>query len=163
MKWYENTLTKYRKELIQAGSASFVISLAYLLCMHFLGHSFVWKNISPIDQPSILVRVFYSALVFILPGRWLLDAGFYKTLYDVIARKLGMKWLYDPSKYVLWTSMIVLMYFVVKYIVDVINAVISFFYNIFNLILYLSPSIGVFLVLSIMGTYGLIRLKKVKI
>lgn len=152
--WNKKALKEHRKEIIYSAVSSFVISLGYLIWSHFQGSVFMWQSISPIEQPSILVRVFYSALAFAVPGYLLYVAGFYKFLHNVIVRGLRDRQLYRGIKAVIWLGLIFLMYEVFGVIVSIANAVISFFYNIFNLVLYISPGIGIFLILTIVGTYG---------
>ncbi len=153
--WNKKALKEHRKEIIYSAASSFVISLGYLIWSHFQGSVFMWQSISPIEQPSILVRVFYSALAFAVPGYLLYVAGFYKFLHNVIVRGLRDRQLYRGIKGVIWMGLIFLMYEVFGVIVSIANVVISFFYNIFNLVLYISPGIGIFLILTILGTYGL--------
>jgi hypothetical protein len=151
----KRVLKEHRKEIIYSAASSFVISLGYLIWSHFQGSVFIWQSISPIEQPSIFVRAFYSALAFAVPGYLLYIAGFYKFLHNVIVKGLNDWQLYRGIKALIWIGLIFLMYEVFAVIVHIANAVISFFYNIFNLVLYLSPGIGIFLILTVIGTYGL--------
>jgi hypothetical protein len=66
--WHTKVLKEHRKEIIYSAASSFVVSLGYLIWSYAQGSVFVWQSISPIEQPSILVRVFYSALAFAVPG-----------------------------------------------------------------------------------------------
>jgi len=160
MIWYKKVLKENKKEISYSAALSFVISLGYLLWSHWHGVSFEWRSINPIDQPSIFVRAFYSALAFALPGYLLYIAGFYKYLHKVIVRGLRDKQLYRGIKALIWICLMLLMYEVFKVVVDILNMVISFFYNIFNLILYLSPTIGIFAILCVVLGYGFIQAKK---
>jgi hypothetical protein len=160
MNWYQKALQKNKKDITYSAAFSFVVSLGYLIWSHFQGSVFIWQSISPIEQPSILVRAFYSALAFAIPGYLLYIAGFYKFLHNAIVRGLRDWQLYRGIKAIIWLGLIFLMYEVFGVIVTIVNAVLSFFYNIFNLILYISPGIGIFLILTIVGTYGLALAKK---
>jgi hypothetical protein len=153
--WYKKVLKENQKEIYYSAAFSFIVSLGYLIGSHFQWSVFIWQSISPIEQPSIFVRAFYSALAFAVPGYLLYVAGFYKFLHNVIVRGLRDRQLYRGIKAVIWIGLIFLMYEVFAVIVNIANAVISFFYNIFNLVLYISPGIGIFLILTVVGTYGL--------
>jgi hypothetical protein len=162
MSWYRNTLTKYGKEIKQSAVASFVLSLVFLIYTYSVGHTFSWQEINPIEQPSIFARAFYSALAFVIPGSFLYHKlKFWKFLYAPYrggGRKAYRE--YTKTKRGVWALLILLTYSViVPFIVDILNAIVSFFYNIFNLILYLSPTLGVFLILLIVGVYLIKRFK----
>ena len=151
--WHTKVLKEHKKEITYSAAFSFVVSLGYLIWSFAQGSVFVWQSISPIEQPSILVRVFYSALAFAVPGYLLYVVGFYKFLHNIIVRGLRDWQLYRGIKAVIWVGLILLMYEVFGVIVSIMNAILSFFYNIFKLVLYISPGIGVFLILTIVGTY----------
>lgn len=153
MTWHKNTLLKYKKEITQSAVASLALSLFLLVYIWQLGNTFIWQPISPIEQPNIFARIFYSALAFILPGAFLYEVGYYKILHDVIVKGFGLWGLYNLIKAVTWIALMALMYFVFGLTVDVLNALASFFYNIFNFILYLFPTLGVFLLLTILISY----------
>ena len=150
--WYKKVLKENQIEIYYSAVFSFVVSLGYLVWSHFQGSVLMWQSISPIEQPSILIRVFYSALAFAVLGYLLYVVGFYKFLHNVIVRGLRDRQLYRGIKGVIWIGLIFLMYEVFGVIVSIANAVISLFYNIFNLVLYISPGIGIFLILTILGT-----------
>ena len=158
--WHTKVLKEHKKEITYSTIFSFVISLVYLVWSCAQGSVFVWQSISPIEQPSILVRVFYSALAFAVPGYLLYIAGFYKFLHNVIVRGLRDWQLYRGIKAIIWIGLMFLMYEVFGVIVTIMNAVLSFFYNIFKLVLYISPGIGIFLILTIVGAYSIALAKK---
>lgn len=158
--WHTKVLKEHKKEVTYSTVFSFVISLGYLIWSYAQGSVFVWQSISPIEQPSILVRVFYSALAFAVPGYLLYIAGFYKFLHNVIVRGLRDWQLYRGIKAVIWVGLMFLMYEVFGVIVSIMNAGLSFFYNVFKLVLYISPGIGIFLILAVVGAYGIALAKK---
>ena len=105
------------------------------------------KGISPISEPSLFNRVLYSALVFVTFGAFLYWVKFYQFLYHIIVKGLGDRQLYRSIKGLIWGSLVLVMYFwVVPKVVAVLNIIISFFYNILNLILYLFPPLGISLI-----------------
>lgn len=159
MFWHKNTLLKYKKEITQSAALSFVSALVFAVYLWHLGNTFAWQSISPIEQPNIFARIFYSALAFILPGAFLYEVGYYKILHDVIVKGFGLWGLYNLIKAVTWIALMALMYFVFGLTVDVLNTLASFFYNIFNFILYLSPTLGLFIFLTILISYIYSRAK----
>jgi hypothetical protein len=157
MNWVRDVLIKYKKEIIQSTITSFVIALVFLLYTYFIGNIFTWHKITPIEQPSILDRYFYSAFTFSTIGAFLFFVvKLWKGLYFIFVKVLGMKDLYILIKALLWFGLVLVSYFyLVPFTINVLNNVISFFFNIINFILYLSPTLGIFLILSIIGVYFL--------
>lgn len=161
MTWYRDVLIKNKDEIKQSAIASFVLSLLYLLYGYSSGHVFVWQEIKPIEQPTIFVRYFYSAFTFVTLGAFLYYVvKLWKGIHFICVKVLGSWDLYRLVKSLVWLGLMAVTYFyIVPTVVEILNAVISFFYNIFNFILYLSPTIGVFLILSVIGAY---LIKKVR-
>jgi hypothetical protein len=69
-------------------------------------------------------------------------SGFYKKLHDVVVKEFGAWDLYHGIKKVIWLTLMGFTYWVLPKIVHVLSAVISFFYNVLTLTLYLSPALG---------------------
>lgn len=148
MSWYKKVLKENKKEIASSAAFAVVFALAVLLWHFTLGKSFQWQTISPIEAPSLFIRAFYSALVFVTFGAFLYWIRFYQFLYHLISDRQ----LYRGIKGLIWGSLILFMYFwVVPTVVEILNAIISFFYNVLNLILYLFPPLGVSLILFSAG------------
>ena len=148
MTWYKKVLKENKKEIASTTAFAVVFALAILLWYFALGKSFQWETISPVEEPSLFNRVLYSALVFITLGAFLYWVKFYQLLYHIISDRQ----LYRGIKGLIWGFLILVMYFwVVPAVVEILNAIISFFYNILNLILYLFPPLGVSLIVSSVG------------
>ncbi len=162
MVWYKKVLKENQSGIYFSAALSFVVSLTYLLWSYWHGTYFEWKSISPIEQPNLLYREFYTAIVFVAVGAFLYYVvKLWKFLYFIFAKMLHSRELYEFVKWIVWTSLILITYFyIVPVIVDILNAIISFFYNIFNLILYLSPTIGIFVILCVVFGYSFIRVCK---
>ena len=160
--WHKRVLKEYRKDITYSAVFSFVVSLGYLIWSHSQGSVFMWQSISPIEQPSILARYFYSAFTFVTIGAFLYYVvKLWKGLHFVFVKVLGSWEIYNLVKYFVWLGLMAITYFyIVPTIVGIMNAVLSFFYNIFNLILYISPGIGIFLILTVVSTYGLALAKR---
>lgn len=138
MTWYIHTLTKYRKEIISSAVVSVLFSITLLLWHFGLGKNFVWTNIEPISAPGLLERGFLY---------WI---RFYQFLHGIVVGIFGDWRLYKDIKGFIWGGLILVSYFwVIPRIVDFLNAIISFFYNVLGLILYFLPSLSIALVLSI--------------
>lgn len=150
MSWQKNILNKYRKEILFSAVFTLLFSFS-LLFWHFgLGKSFEWTKIEPISAPSLLERYFYSAFVYVTIGAFLYWIKFYRLLHEITVGFFGDWRLYKDIKNFIWTALILTSYFwIVPKIVDILNSIISFFYNIFGLILYSSPAIGIALIISI--------------
>ncbi|KND50555.1 MAG: hypothetical protein AB198_01775 [Parcubacteria bacterium C7867-003] len=162
MSWYKNVLTKYSNEIKQSAVFSFVLSLIYLLYKYYLGNNiFVWQEVNPIEQPDIFVYYFYSAFTFITIGAFLYHVvKLWKIIYYICVRMFGSIELYKFVKWLVWIGLLGITYFyIVPITINFLNGILSFFYNIYNLILYMSPSVGIFLILTTIGIYILKTIK----
>lgn len=152
MRWYKKVLKENKKEIVSSAIFAVVFALAVLLWHFAIGKSFQWESISPIEEPSIFNRVLYGALVFVTLGAFLYWIRFYQFLYHITVRGLRDRQLYRGIKGLLWGLLILIMYFwVVQKVVESLNAIISFFYNLLNLALYLFPPLGVSLIIFSIG------------
>lgn len=150
MSWYKKVLTKSKEDIITKTMFIIVFALVTLLWHFVLGKNFEWQEISPIPEPSIFIRYFYSALVFVIPGRFLYRTKFYKSLHFLTVRILGDWKLYKDTKKFIWISLILIMYFsVVPKIIYFLNTIISIIYNLLGFVLYLSPPLGISLIIFI--------------
>ncbi|TSC54988.1 MAG: hypothetical protein LiPW30_454 [Parcubacteria group bacterium LiPW_30] len=150
MTWYQKTLKKYGKEILTGAIFSVICTLAFLLWIYGMGKTFTWTDISPIDPPSIFVRFLYSALTFVTLGRILYVTGFYKALYQIIGDWQSFK----EAKVIIWLLLMGAMFFViVPTIVDILNGILSVGYNLFALILYAFPPVGVSLIFFVFYFY----------
>ncbi len=115
-----------------------------------MGKSFTWTDISPIDPPSIFVRIFYSALTFVTLGAFLYKIKFYKGLYRI----LGDWQSFKEAKAIIWVLLMGAMFFViVPLVVDILNGILSIGYNLFALTLYAFPPVGVSVILFTLYFY----------
>lgn len=159
--WYKDILVKYKKETILSVILTLVFFLSLSIWHYVFGKSFAWKEIDPIPKPQEFVRFIYSALVFVTFGAFLYWVKFYKFLHSVIVRGLGDWKLYKDIKSVIWTSLILMMYFfVVPKVIDFLNSIISVIYNLSVFILYLLPPLLLSLIIVITG---ILLVKKYKI
>ncbi len=150
MSWYKHTLKKYGKEILSGAIFTVVCTLAFLLWIFVMGKTFTWTDISPIEQPSIFIRIFYSALTFITLGAFLYKVGFYKALYQILGDWRSFK----EAKSIIWVLLMGTMFFViVPLVVDLLNSIISIGYNVFALILYAFPPVGISLIIFALYFY----------
>ena len=131
-----------------SSAVAIVFFLAILLWDFVTDESFHWESISPIDEPGLMPRLFYSALVFVTLGALLYSVGFYKWLYGLY-RGSRRGWRdYNNMKRAIWAILMLFMFFViVPMVVNMLNATISFFYNVLALMLYLLPPLGMTLII----------------
>ena len=108
MTWYKKTLKKYGKEILTGAVFSIVCTLAFLLWIYGMGKTFTWTDISPIDPPSIFVRIFYSALTFVTLGALLYKIKFYQGLYRILGDWRSFK----EAKAIIWVLLMGTMFFV---------------------------------------------------
>jgi len=149
MVWYKKVLKKHKNEIVSSATFLIIFSFALLIWNFGLGRGFTWHKIEPITAPDFFNRAFYSALVFVSIGALLYALKFYKFLHFLIVRQLRNWRLYNDIKKFIWLLLILGMYGIFSKIVDFLNNIISFFYNIFGLILYALPPLGISLIISI--------------
>ncbi len=155
MLWYKKILIKRERGIIASALFTVLFVLALLLWSFTLGKSFVWKKIEPISAPNLLDRAFYSALVYVTVGAVLYRLKLWLGLYILAVRKLRDRKLYKETKKFIWLLLILGMYGIFSKIVDLMNGIISFAYNILGLILYILPPLGaslIFVVLLVVFT-----------
>lgn len=130
---------------------TYVILAFVLLLWHFvLGIKFELQSISPLSEPSIFVRAFYSAFTFCTLGLLLYEIGFYKMLHDIVVKTFGMWKFYNFVKAVLWLFLMYISYaYLVPWLFNVLNLSMSILFNIANLVLYVLPPVGIALILSV--------------
>lgn len=150
MNWHKKVLKKYTVKIIKSGYTYLAFLLVLLLWNFILGVKFQWQNITPLSQPTIFVRSFYSAFVFGTLGFALNKIYFYKLLHDILVKKFGQWALYNAIKAIVWAFLLYISYmYIVPWIFKVLNTGISFLFNIANLILYLLPPVGIALIVII--------------
>lgn len=144
MTWHQRTIKKYRKEIVSGAIFSIICAIAFLLWIFIVGKTFVWTDISPIEQPSIFVRLFYSALTFVTLGAVLYNIGFYKALYQILGDRRSFK----EAKAIIWVLLMGAMFFViVPLVVGILNGILSIGYNLLALTLYSLPPVGMSVIL----------------
>ena len=159
MKWYEKILIESKKEIVQSAIVSLVATLIFSLWYFATGNGFKWKEIDPLSAP--LWYPFYSALVFIGPGAYLYYfTDFYRNLYHLFRKVFWAPNLHKNIKAAMWLSMAAIVFFIVKIVIDFLNAVISFIYNITILILYIFPIPGVFSFIFVSSYLFLLKRKR---
>lgn len=155
--WYKKVLTENKKEIIRATLISLAVTTAFSLWYFISGKDFVWTDYAFISDPTLAPRLL-SALVFTSLGEILYDLGFYYVLHFVFVVILRDRAAYNQIKRVIWLSLMAVMGFViVPWVIDTLNKVFSFLYNVWLFILYIFPVFGVFLLGFAIAVYILKR------
>ncbi len=154
--WHKKVLLKNAKELISNGTTYAILALVFLLWNFALGIKFEWQSISPLSEPSVFVRAFYSAFTFCTLGLFLYVIKFYKVLHDIVVKAFGMWGLYNFIKAVLWLFLMYISYaYLVPWLFNILNTSASILFNVANLVLYALPPVGIALILSIVYMLGI--------
>jgi len=147
MGWARRLFEKKWREIISGAIFVATSALAFLVWHSIFGGTFVWTDISPISTP--IEYAFYSALVFIGPGYYLrFKTKFYLNLWKAFRYD---RRTHKDVKRIIWLSMVLAVLAVVIVVVWLLNQTISFFYNIIRLILFLSPPLGIGLIVTIVS------------
>lgn len=157
MSWEKRILTENIKNVLSSGILYLLTLIVVSIWDIYHGKSYTWVWLEVIDQPSIFVRLFYSAITFVTLGALLYRIKFYKLLWQII----GDWRSYKEAKSAIWGLLVLFMYFYgVPKIVDFLNFIISIIYNIFNFILYISPFFTISLIILILIQF--IKIKHLK-
>jgi hypothetical protein len=153
--WYKKVLLKNAKEVVSNGITYVILALVFLLWHFAWGIKFEWQSISPLSEPSIFVRAFYSAFTFCTLGLLLYVLRFYKVLHNIVVKAFGMWGLYNFIKAVLWLFLMYISYaYLVPWLFNILNTSASILFNVANLVLYTLPPIGITLILSVAYLLG---------
>lgn len=151
MVWYKKVLKENKKEMISGAITTVVFSLILILWTFLSEKSFTWTQFEPIDAPSIFQRYFYSAFTFSTIGAIIFASGFYLLLRIIVVDVFGSWPLYNLIKAIIWAGLMYVSYqYLVPFTISILNHICSFFINMFHLILYLSPPLGITIILFIL-------------
>jgi hypothetical protein len=155
--WQSKVIKENIKNILSSGILYLFTLVTVSIWDMYHGKGFEWVWLEIIDQPSLFVRLFYSAITFVTLGALLYAVNFYKLLWHIIG-----DWKeYKKAKSAIWGLLMVFMYFYgVPKIIDFLNFIISIFYNIFNFILYISPFFAISLLLLLVIQF--IKIKYLK-
>lgn len=148
MTWYKKVLIEQKSDLIRSIIVSLIVTIIFSIWNINSKDPFIWQKIEPISQPSILARALYSAFVFVTLGSFLYYViKLWKIVYFVCVKIIGSLVLYKHIKSLIWASLILITYFYIfPTIVNILNTIISTFYNILMFSIYISPIFGIFVI-----------------
>ncbi len=144
--WYKKILLDNVKKIVSSATTYIVFALVFLVWHFILGIKFQWQDIVPLSQPTIFIRAFYSAFVFVTLGRLLYFIHFYEVLSDILAEQFK---LYISIKSIIWMVLMYVSYqYIIPWIFSILNTGISVLFNLANLILYIIPLVGISIILT---------------
>jgi hypothetical protein len=150
MKWHKREVKKFVNETFNTTVFSLIFLFSLSIWHFFLGQDYQWQSITPVPEPSIFSRLLYSALTFVTLGALLYKLKFYQVLYHIS----GDWRSFQEAKKIVWVVLVGLMFFIiVPTTVNIMNHILSFGYNILNLIFYLCPPLGGAMVLAVAYKY----------
>lgn len=150
MRWHKREIKKFVNETFNTTVFALIFLFSLSVWHFFLGQDYQWQPITPISEPSIFNRLLYSALTFVTLGALLYKLKFYRFLYQIS----GDWKSFQEAKKLVWIVLVGLMFFIiVPTTVNIMNHVLSFGYNILNLMFYLCPPIGGAVVLALLYKY----------
>lgn len=145
--WHKRSIKKTGREVAAGAAFSITFVLAFFLWNFALGKIFTWQTLAPVSAPPLVYGI-YSAIVFVTFGAFLYWIRFYKFLHFIFVETLGDWQTYKQIKAIIWFLLIGLAYIAITKIVDAINTTLSFFLNLANFLLYLSPPLGMALIVA---------------
>ncbi len=153
--WYKKAFTEYKQEVIKAVVTALAGAFIFSLFYFFLGKGFEWREIH-LSTPTLTLRIL-SGLVFDSLGYILYELKFYYALYMVMVVALRMKKAdYNAVKKIIWYGLMFIMgFYIVPWFMDALSFVLTIFFNIAMLIVYIAPPIGIFIVIFLPVFYFL--------
>lgn len=152
MNLHIKVIRKLLKETYSGALFLILVALVSLLWYYFSWVSYEWRSIEPIEQPDTFVRIVYSFLVFFTLWLLLYFFRFYQLLHFVFVRLLGDRRAYKKIKWFIWLVLMWLMYLViVPFVVDTMNNVLSFLYNLLGILVYLMPALWISITTFLIG------------
>lgn len=148
--WHNKVLLSHKKEIESSAIFFAGFLLVLLLWQYLTGQHFVWQNISIISEPSVFDLLFYKAFAFVTVGAFLYYiVKLWKILKFICIDLLGSPGLYYEVKRIVWAIILLITFYTTPKLFDLLNAMLSFLYNILNLTLYLFPPLGISLIIFI--------------
>lgn len=149
MNQYKKIFQENKREIIRSAIISLVITIVFSFWYFITGKSFEWHPIAPISQPDLLSREVLSYIAFATIGAFLYYVVRLWQILKFICKDIFNSWpLYNMVKKIVWVILLVFtQFYLVPTAVNWSNHIISFFYNIWFLILYIYPILGI-LILS---------------
>jgi hypothetical protein len=162
MQRYHKQFRKY----IQEESSKLSLILIMILAVTLILQLWIWQNIfiridiDPISVDWIFSRLLYSALTFVTLGWVLFKVWFYKLLYAFFWKLFGYKF-YKKIKKAIRVLLLGLMFFViVPFVADLLNTILSRWYNWLRYISFISPALWVWLMIFLIGVLFHFQKKK---
>lgn len=124
-----------------------ILSLLFTSCalgqLFVFQNNFAWMDIAPF-QPLPWIRILFSALTFVTLGAVLYALRFYQLLNFIFVTLLQDRKTYRAIKSLIWLALMgFLFYYVQPVVIKYLNLIASIVFNLLNLILFLSPSLGI--------------------
>ena len=154
---------EWQIKAIRDGSEKILISSALAVCFFIVltiwifatGKTFWWQSIEVLSPLPPWAKL-WSGLTFSTTGFVLFHLGFYRVLYQAIP----FYPLYSLVKAIIWLVLTLLTYWFFDALFKVVNSILSFFYNIWQLFLFIFPAIGITLGLTLLASGIFLLYKK---
>lgn len=138
MEWHKKAIAEGNKKILVSGAIAGCFFLVLAVWMYATGKTFSWQSIEVLSPLPPWAKL-WSGLTFSTTGFVLFHLGFYKALY----RMIPFYPLYSLVKAVIWILLTLLTYWFFDFIFKAINAVCSFFYNIWQMLVFVAPALGI--------------------
>jgi len=141
MTWYKKAIRKYIIEDTWKMLSVVIIWIITSLWLFFTSDQYTWTNVEPIQIVSAS-RLIVWALTFITLGAFLYAIRFYQFLHLILVQTLWIRKFYNTIKTIIWLLLLFIMFFwVLPFVVFILNQIYSFFHNTVFFILYMYPVI----------------------
>ena len=160
--WYKEAVLKYREEVTAAAITAFVAAVVFSVVYFLLGKSFELQQVH-LSEPTLTLRLL-SGLVFSTFGKILYKLKFYYVLKIILVYIFKLRGLYNAIKKIIWYVLMFIMgFYVVPWIMNAINFVLTILVNVVVVLVYFIPAIGICIVAFLIAFYFLRKKKKLNV
>jgi hypothetical protein len=138
MEWHKKAIIEGRKKTLISGAIAGCFFVVLGVWMFATGKTFTWQSIEVLSPLPPWAKL-WSGLTFSTTGFLLFHLGFYKALYNMIP----FYPLYSLVKAIIWLLLTLLTYWFFDFIFKAVNVACSFFFNVWQLIVFVAPALGI--------------------
>lgn len=151
MNWREKLIKWHLNETLFASVFSVLFIFILIIANFFFNWNFDWKQIDPIETPPLWIRGIASLFTWFTLWSWLFHLYFYKILYWICKFLWISYFRYKKLKRQIWLWLMLLVTLVlIPIIIDLLNSIISLFFNILQFLIATKSFIGMSLSASLL-------------
>lgn len=132
----------------------FILIVVFIIIEHFFNWKFMWEEISPFEVPSLIPRLFLSALSYVWPWALLYKYKVYQMFYRSLSRRTFIE-----VKSWIWIIFSAIIYIFIESFIWFLNYCASFVFNTYVFFISIFPVIWISLLFTMLFTMLYVRWK----